>query len=98
MASKQASVKEAPYLWRFNAYAGDLGLTPEALENLKREGLDLSDVLSVIESPSDFVLQGKESCDGAIKLIGENVDQEFIEITVLLEPDNAACVLGVARR
>lgn len=98
MGSKQASLVKAPCLWRLDAYVGDLGLTPDASEQLKYEGLELSDVLSVIESPLDFVLQGKESNDGQIVLVGKGDDQQIIEILVLLEPDNGVCLLGVRRR
>jgi hypothetical protein len=96
-ASESALYREYILAW-LEQLAGDVGFTVEAFEDMRREGLDLADVVSALET-SDTITATKENPhDAFFSMVGTTCDGETLTVTISINPHmRGICVHQVRR-
>lgn len=98
MASSESALFREYVLCWLEHLAGDVSFMECAFADMRREGFDLADVISALET-SDTATGSKENPhDAFFSLVGRTCDGEVLRVTISIDPHmNGICVHHVRR-
>jgi hypothetical protein len=99
MASYEtALVREYVLSW-LEQLSTEVGFTTPAFDDMRREGLDLPDVISALETSETATVAKENPNDAFFSLVGTTCDDVAIRVTVSIDPyARGVCVHHVKRQ
>jgi hypothetical protein len=92
-----AVVREQVISWR-ERLSGDVSFTAHAVKDMQQEELDLSDVISALETSDTTTVAKENSHDAFFSLVGTTCDADAVRVTVSINPcSEGVCVHHVQR-